>query len=192
MLMATTATGRASVGTAAAFLAVCACTSAPVTGDDGGTPTCFVAEESSFNGFHGWSSAPATNDAGVTDGVHGLGSMTVYWNEAPPHGAAAFPVGTLIVKETEESDPTKRTVFAMSKHGCGYNAPSGTSPGADGWEWVSLANNADGSVTLLWSGTVAPAGQTYAGMPVGDCNGCHAGAASNDHVWDSALQLSRF
>jgi hypothetical protein len=159
---------------------------------DGGAPACFDPIEASFNGFHGWMSADASNDGGVMDGVHGLGPMKVYWNKSPPHGSTTFPVGTIIVKETEQSDPTQRVVFAMAKEGCGYNAPTSSTAGALGWQWVSLQNNADGTVKELWGGPVAPAGQTYAGMPVGDCNGCHAGAAKNDHVWDSALQLSSF
>ena len=76
----------------------------------------------------------------------------------------------------------------MVKRGDGYNA----SPGANGWEWFSLQNNADGSVTILWRGLVAPPGQTYANQAIGDCNGCHTAAATNDDVWDSALQLTSF
>jgi hypothetical protein len=139
---------------------------------------------SDFNGFCSWSSAPATAANDAADGVHGLGPLTVYWNQPPPHGAHAFPVGTLVVKESQETDVTKRTVFAMGKTGGGYN-------GGNGWEWFSLAHNADCTVTLLWSGPMAPANETYAGVPVGDCNGCHA-TADNDMVWDTALQLANF
>jgi hypothetical protein len=155
---------------------------------DAGAPATFVAYESNFDDFHQWSSAPAAStgdDAG--DGLHGLGPLRVYWNEAPPHGADAFPVGTIIVKETEESDVTARTVFAMVKRGDGFN-----SGGANGWEWFSLIDNTDGSVSILWRGVVAPPGQTYSNQKIGDCNGCHLSAASNDCVWDDALQLSKF
>src|SRR5580704_6231499 len=93
---------------------------------DAGAPDTFVAYASSFDDFHQWSSAPAIAPAdagdGAGDGLHGVGPLRVYWNEAPPHGATAFPVGTMIVKETEESDVTLRTVFAMVKRGDGFNS----------------------------------------------------------------------
>lgn len=168
-------------------LLAAACSSSGASTSDAGAPTTFVAYASSFDNFHQWSSAPATAADDAGDGLHGLGPLRVYWNEAPPHGATAFPVGTIIVKETEESDVTQRTVFAMVKRGGGFN-----SGGANGWEWFSLLDDTDGSVTLLWRGVVAPPGQTYANQAIGDCNGCHVQAAANDSVWDSALQLSKF
>ena len=155
---------------------------------DGAAPAEFVAYASSFDGFHGWSTAPATAENYAGDGLHGVGPMEAYWNQSPSHGSASFPVCTIIVKETQESDVTQRIVFAMVKRGGGYNAP----PGANGWEWFSLQNNADGSVIILWRGLVAPPGQTYANQAIGDCNGCHTLAAANDSVWDSALSLSNF
>lgn len=161
---------------------------APEEGD-GAPLTEFIAYESSFDCFHSWSNtAPATSDNDAGDGLHGVGPLQVYWNQSPPHGSTSFPVGTIIVKETEEADVTKRIVFAMVKRGGGFNAP----PGANGWEWFSLQNNSDGSVQILWQGLVAPPGQTYADQAIGDCNGCHTLTASNDDVWDSALQLSNF
>jgi hypothetical protein len=75
----------------------------------------------------------------------------------------------------------------MVKRGDPYN-----SGGAQGWEWLSLQDNADGGAEILWSGVVAPPGQTYANQAIGDCNGCHEMAVENDYVWDSALQLSNF
>jgi hypothetical protein len=163
-------------------------------GDSGGSadgapeaPESCTAYASSFDGFHGWSTAPATTPADASDGLHGLGPLEVYWNQRPPHGATSFPVCTIIVKESQETDPSKRTVFAMVKNGDGFNGA-----GAVGWEWFSLLNNADGSVTILWRGLVAPAGQTYANQAIGDCNGCHKQVADNDYVWDSALQLANF
>jgi Cytochrome P460 len=164
---------------------VAACSSGNAA--DAGAPDTFVASAQSFDGFHSWSSAPAVapNDAG--DGLHGVGPLRVYWNASPPHGSTSFPVGTIVVKETEETDVTQRTVFAMVKRGGGFN-----SGGAVGWEWYSLQNNADGSVTPLWGSVVAPPGQTYANQAIGDCNGCHAQVADNDYVWDLALQLSSF
>jgi hypothetical protein len=159
-------------------------------GGTGADATAMTASEvvvgADFNGFCNWSSAPATAPGDASDGIHGLGPLVVYWKQPPPHGSPSFPVGTLIVKESQETDVTKRTVFAMAKVGGSYN-----SDGAPGWEWFSFAHNADCSVTTLWSGPAAPPGETYSGMPVGNCNGCHE-SADNDFVWDTALQLSNF
>jgi len=154
---------------------------------DAGAPDEFVPNETTFNGFHDWPTAAATAPGDASDGLHGVGPLEVYWNHSPPHGSTSFPVGTIIVKESEEADPTQRIVFAMVKRGGGFNAA-----GARGWEWFSLSNNADGTVMPLWGGLAAPIGQTYANQPIGDCNGCHAQVSSNDYVWDSALQLANF
>lgn len=167
-------------------LFVAACSSSASDAADGGAST-FVAYTQDFCGFHGWSSAPATAPDGANDGLHGIGPLTVYWNQSPPHGSTSFPVGTMIVKETEDADVTKRVVFAMVKRGGDYN-----SGGAAGWEWFSLQDGTDGCVTILWRGVVAPTGETYANQAIGDCNGCHTLAGDNDSVWDSALQLSSF
>jgi len=156
-------------------------------GGDAAAPTEFVAYASSFDCFQSWSSAAAVAPDDAGDGLHGIGPLRVYWNQSPPHGSTSFPVGTIVVKETEDADVTQRIVFAMVKRGGGYN-----SGGANGWEWFSLQNNADGSVNILWRGVVAPAGETYANQAIGDCNGCHTAASANDDVWDEALQLSSF
>ena len=153
----------------------------------GGAPTTCQVYASTFNGFRGWSTAAATAANDASDGLHGVGPLEVYWSQSPPHDSATFPICTIIVKETEEADLTKRTVFAMAKVGGDFNAT-----GASGWEWFSLQNNADSTESILWRGLVAPPGQTYANQAIGDCNGCHGQVADNDYVWDSALQLSNF
>lgn len=172
---------------AGALSSACSSGSSSGSGGSTGDPSTFVAYEQSFTGFQSWSSAPATAPGGANDGLHGVGPLTVYLNQPPTHGATAFPVGTIIVKETQDADVTQRIVFAMVKRGGGYNAD-----GASGWEWFSLQNNTDGTVNILWRGVVPPAGETYANQAIGDCNGCHVLASGNDSVWDSALQLSTF
>jgi hypothetical protein len=180
-------TTACSSGTAPTNVCPAAAAAAGDVGDGGLTE--FVAYASSFDCYQSWANtAPATaeNDAG--DGLHGVGPLQVYWNASPAHGSTSFPVGTIIVKETQEADVTQRVVFAMVKRGGGFNAP----PGANGWEWFSLQNNTDQSVNILWRGIVAPPGQTYANQAIGDCNGCHTLANGNDAVWDDALQLANF
>jgi hypothetical protein len=78
----------------------------------------------------------------------------------------------------------------MVKRGCGYNSAPGD---ADNWEWWSLADNGNCTMTMLWRGPVPPMGESYTGKPIGDCNGCHnMVGGDNDYVWDTALQLSNF
>jgi hypothetical protein len=153
---------------------------------DGGNGTTKLIEATAFNNFCTWSSAEAVAPGDASDGLHGIGPLRVYWNMTPAPGSTAFPPGMLILKSSEEADPTKHTIFAMAKVGGGYN-----SGGAVNWEWFSLQENADCTVNLLWN-TVPPSTETYAGQPIGDCNGCHTLAKDNDFVWDEALQLSNF
>ncbi len=176
-----------------AFAASLSCsTGSGDAADAGSSPLCNgwsepgVAFPANFAGFHSWSNEPAVGPDGSTDGLHGVGPLRVYWNAAPPRGSSEFPRCTIIVKETEETDVTKRTVFAMVKRGGDYN-----SNGA-GWEWFSLTDDADGTVQVLWGAPQPPAGETYANQAVGDCNGCHMLDKTNDGVWDTALQLSSF
>jgi hypothetical protein len=161
-------------------------TPAATPADDAGAPTVFVSQLPDFDGFCNWASAPASAPGDASDGVHGLGPLRVYWNKPPPHGATEFPVGTIVVKESEQADAGARVVFAMVKRA----APSAYNAAGGGWEWWSLQD--DGcSMSRLWRGPFPPATESYAGSPVGDCNGCHS-QADNDFVWDTALQLSKF
>jgi hypothetical protein len=149
-----------------------------------------VAFAPNFDGFHSWKTASATAPGGASDGIHGLGPLTVYWNASPPHGATQFPQCTIIVKESQQPDAGERTTFAMVKRDDGFN-----SGGANGWEWFSLQDNADGSgASILWGDVAPPAGEPYASTAAGDCNSCHTQSlpAKNDSVWDTALQLSNF
>ena len=190
---------RTSVALALALGAAAGCTVAPsAPGNDGGI---FVAFDSTFNGFHSWPSAVATPspnlppvdaggvgpDGGATDGGIHPPPETEYW-QLPPltPGSATFPIGTMIVKETNEADPTARQVFALVKRGGDFNPT-----GAVNWEWYELKNNADGSVVIGWQGYGPPSGSAdiYGGNPA-VCNTCHIKAAANDYVWSAALQLS--
>jgi hypothetical protein len=169
------------------------------SGGDGGTVACtidekaiFVSQTTDFTGFCNWANAPATAEGDASDGIHGLGPLRVYWNKPLPHACGEFPVGTIILKESEDTDPTKRTVFAMVKREARGNSDAYNSSGAAGWEWWSLIDNGDCTVSRLWRGTAPGSAEAYAGTPAGDCNGCHGIVKDNDYVWTSALQLSSF
>jgi hypothetical protein len=195
------ALGRASL--ALAFgVAAGGCTVAPsAAGTDSGI---FLAFESDFNGFHQWPhmaspAVPSPNlppvdaggvvpDGAVTDGGVHPSPQAEYWNRSPPHGSTTFPLGTIIVKETEEVDPTARQVLALVKRGGDFNPT-----GAVNWEWYDLTNNADGTVVINWNGYGPPmaSANIYGGNPA-VCNTCHIKAAANDYIWSAALQLSNF
>jgi hypothetical protein len=155
--------------------------------DDSGAPAVFVSQITDFDGFCNWSSAPAMAPGDAGDGVHGLGPLTVYWKKAPPHDASEFPVGTIIVKESQAADAGARVAFAMVRRASPavYNAAGG------GWEWWSLHDTGNCAFTELWRGPVSQGSDSYVGTPAGDCNGCHS-RTTNDFVWDTALQLSKF
>jgi hypothetical protein len=157
------------------------------SGGDSGAPTVFVSQIADFNGFCNWSSAPATAPGDAGDGVHGLGPLTVYWKKAPPHGATEFPVGTIIVKESQDADAGARVAFAMVRRA----SQSAYNPAGGGWEWWSLHDTGNCTFTELWRGPVSQGSDSYVGTPAGDCNGCHS-ETTNDFVWDTALQLSKF
>ena len=165
-------------------------------GPDGGP---FIAFAGNFKGFHDWpnqaEATPATTlppvDAaalsGPDGGVHPVPERE-YWNNNPPSGSAAFPIGTIIVKETEETDPTARHVFAMVKRGADFNAA-----GAVNWEFYELTNKTDGTVSVQWQGYGPTSASTdiYGGDP-NVCNNCHRQAITNDYVFGAALQLANF
>lgn len=179
---------------AAAALCGCRAGSSPAQPD----AQYFVAFAPDFYGFHAWPSAIAVRaptlpapdggfgDAGADGGLIHNGPLTVYWKQAPPPGSTSFPLGTIIVKETDDADITARQVFAMVKRGEGFNAA-----GASGWEWFELRNVDLDSDSIVWRGVGPPAGERYGGNPA-TCNDCHAQAAANDCVWSSALQLANF
>jgi hypothetical protein len=152
----------------------------------------FVPQPSDFTGFCNWPNAPAMAEGDASDGLHGVGPLRVYWNKSPPHGCGEFPVGTIIIKETEESVATVRTVFAMVKRNARGNPKAFNAGGAPGWDWWSLTDNGDCTMSKLWMGELPPAGESYTGTAAGDCNGCHGLAKDNDYVWSTALQLSNF
>jgi hypothetical protein len=192
--MSASTPGFIAIGLAASLGCV-GCGAQSGASGDAGSSEVFVAQVVDFVGFCHWSHAPATpaGDAGASDGVHAdAGPLTVYWNRPPPHAASQFPVGTIILKESQQANPAERTAFAMVKRsarGTAYNAS-----GANGWEWWSVQDMGDCTIgnMPLWRGPVAQGTDSYVSSPAGDCNGCHGRAVGNDYVWDSALQLSNF
>ena len=146
----------------------------------------FLAFAKDFEGFRTWTSTPA-GSATEPASTHTTGPRTVYVNREPKSGSAAFPVGTVIVKESADGPIESRTVFAMVKRGGGYNQD-----GAEDWEWFELLNRDDKTVSIVWRGVGPPVGEKYGGDPNGGCNGCHATSRNNDFVQTTGLQLDGF
>lgn len=149
---------------------------------DAGEPS-FVATQADFACYRDW-----TAFDGGTDAFDGLGlpdaQRTIYINKLPPPGSAAFPVGTIIVKDVANAQ-----TFAMAKRGDGFNPP------VDDWEWFELITAATDPPTacaplINWRGTAPPSGMVYGGQFT-QCNGCHEVASGNDYVAGSALMLSQ-
>ncbi len=157
------------------------------TGGDAPVGDSYLPIVSDFQGFRSWPSValPAQPARGE---VHLAAARRIYINRLPEEGATEFPVGTIIVKETEDTDVlADRKVFAMAKRVTdgSYNAT-----GARGWEWWELENVDESQVLKVWSGVGPPAGHEYGGDADGGCNTCHVGADENDFVFPGAIDLS--
>jgi hypothetical protein len=139
----------------------------------------FVAFGPDFQGFETWPSQKLDFPS-VTGSPHAAGPRTVFINHMPAPGATAFPVGTIIIKRTEEDGK----LLARAKRGGDYNAS-----GAIGWEWFELTPTTGGPVVIKWRGYGPPLGEAYGGDPKAGCNGCHKLAASNDYVLTPGLFL---
>jgi hypothetical protein len=169
----------------AGALAACSKTPAPPAAPD--SNETFVAFQPDFAAFRQW---PGVHDDGPTDdGTYPpqvLGPRTQYLNHAPPSGSKVFPLGTIIVEARENA---QALILAAAKRGGEYN-----SGGAEDWEWFELAEDPDTkAVSITWRGLGAPSGDTYGGIPAGDCNTCHVGCGYyDDYVCSPELQLVNF
>jgi hypothetical protein len=160
-----------------AIAAVAACGASPSPAP----PTVFVATIDDFRSFRSWPSMALTVEI-APGNDHLSGPRRVFINKRPPGGTSPFPIGTIVLKESGDGDPTTRDVFAMVKRGGDFNAS-----GAIDWEWFQLKNGADGSVTMLWRGVGPANGDAYGSDTTGGCNTCHQSAASQDFIFTADL-----
>lgn len=164
--------------------------------DVAATPTLASPERAvsaaDFLGYETWPSF----DRGVQGFVpaHPDGVTTVFVNRLPEHGAAEFPVGTIIVRQTEIGPRETWEVHAMVKRGGEYNPL-----GAVGWEYFDLRLSPEGEPrvpSILWRGE-GPENEgdgyaTAAGGVLLGCNHCHGAVPENDSVIGAELQLESF
>jgi len=170
--------GRMVLGALALALGASACGGGGAT-PSAGTGVPFIAYTKDFANYQSWPSNTIT-DAQPSGMTHVGGTRTIYINQLPAADATAFPVGTIIVKETAADG----RIFAQVKRGGGYNVT-----GALDWEWYELGIATNNAIGIKWSGFGPPAGEQYGGDPNGTCNSCHVAGQSNDYVMASWLIL---
>jgi hypothetical protein len=158
-----------------------ACSQAPPA-PRASAPTVFIADTGDFDGFRSWWSVAITADVAPGDS-HLNGPRHVFLKQHPPPGSKEFPVGTIIVKETDPGPITQRSVFAMVKRGGDFDPT-----GAKNWEWFQLANMTNGAESIVWRGPGPAGGGAYGTGPLGGCNACHESAASTDYVLTPELE----
>ncbi|MBX3155695.1 MAG: hypothetical protein KF773_06835 [Deltaproteobacteria bacterium] len=165
---------------AAVALILAACAGPDEPGPTGDT---FIAFTPAFRGFRGWTSFHS--DGPADDGTvspDALGARTLYIDPVPQSGAAAFPVGTIVIEARETGT---QNIFARVKRGGTYNTG-----GARDWEWFELIEQPD--LAIVWRGIGPPNGESYGGDP-NACNACHADrCAGNDFTCSPTLSLASF
>ncbi|MEW5849116.1 MAG: hypothetical protein AB2A00_09885 [Myxococcota bacterium] len=167
-------------------LGACAPAEEETTADDAGTAGVFIAQNVDFQGFQGWEKFPVMTNA--VDGGHAQpGNSTVYLNRRPPSGSTTYPVGTILMKITENGPAENWEIHAMAKRGGSYNRY-----GAPGWEWFELLMSTDGTQpVILWRGVEPPDGENYRdardGGFSGNCSACHGGVRDRDFVFTEGL-----
>lgn len=172
--------GRLDVRAPAVALCLAAAACGGAVAPSSGERFPFIAFGADFAGFRGWPSQ--SMESAVAQGsTHVSGVRTVYVSALPEPGATAFPVGTIIVKETQSDGK----LFARVKRGGGYNAT-----GAVDWEWFEIQEVSGGAIVVIWHGVGPPAGETYGGDPNAGCNTCHRAAPYNDYVLSPWLTLA--
>lgn len=143
--------------------------------EDTVTPsTEVIANDASFAGFMTWSKDATLKGADPALGgmAHGGNDSTVtrnvYYKNGQNPVSGVYPVGTTIVKHSENPTKTVNEFTAMVKRGGEFNKAQG------GWEYFMIG--ADGKI--------ADGGKMRgANLMNGMCAGCHAGAKNKDYIF---------
>jgi hypothetical protein len=136
----------------------------------------FVADDNTFKSFMSWpleatnqgpdpalGTAHAGNDSTVT--------RKVYVQNGQDIKDGSYPVGTLIVKHSQNPGSTVNEFTAMAKRGNDFNTTGGD------WEWFML--NSDGTIALDGNGNQMRGADLMGGM----CVMCHTQAIQKDYVF---------
>jgi hypothetical protein len=160
----------------AGTLFLSACSNDDETSDLDTKPQEFIANDDSFSGFQSWElvadhqgpdpalgAAHAGNDSTVT--------RYVYYKDDQERVNGAYPVGTIIVKESYNPDLSVHEFTAMVKRGHDFN------PSGGDWEWFVLAG--DGQIATDGDGNALRGADLMGGM----CIGCHSQASDRDFAF---------
>jgi hypothetical protein len=144
--------------------------------DDEDVKQEYVADDNSFKNFMSWP-LEATNQGPdpALGTAHGGNDSTVtrkvYFQNGQDPKDGTYPVGTLIVKHSQNPGSTVNEFTAMAKRGNDFNTTGGD------WEWFML--NSDGTIALDGNGNQMRGADLMGGM----CLQCHTQASSKDYVF---------
>lgn len=138
-------------------------------------PQEYVATDDSFSDFQSWQLAAQENgpDPALGPAHHGNDSTVtryIYFKDGQSASGGTYPLGTIIVKESMNTDMSVHETTAMVKRGNNFN------PGHNDWEWFMLAP--DGKIAMDGDGNPMRGADLMGGM----CNNCHS-AATTDYVF---------
>ncbi|MGE0635260.1 MAG: hypothetical protein AB7G44_06660 [Bacteroidia bacterium] len=137
----------------------------------------FIADNSTFANFMSWSlDATAQGPDPALGGMaHGGNDSTVTRNVYFKNGQdpinGTYPIGTVIVKHSNNPAGSVNEFTAMVKRGNDFN------PNVGDWEFFMLMP--DGSIASDTTGMEMRGASLMNGM----CGGCHSGASSSDFVF---------
>ena len=138
-------------------------------------PQEYIATDDSFTDFKSWELAAEKQGPDPALGMahHGNDSTVtryIYFKDSQTASGGNYPLGTIIVKESQNTDMSVHELTAMVKRGNNFN------PGGGDWEWFMLAP--DGKIATDGDGNPMRGAALMGGM----CLGCHT-AASTDYVF---------
>lgn len=140
-------------------------------------PDEYIADDNSFANFMSWPLDATTQGADPALGMAHAGNdstvtRNIYFKDGQDPVNGIYPVGSIIVKHTNNPSHTVNEFTAMVKRGNDYNTSGGD------WEWFML--NPDGTIA-----TDPNTGNDMRGADLmgGMCLGCHTVASSKDYVF---------
>lgn len=136
----------------------------------------FIATDQSFSDFRNWELVTENSGPDPSlDMAHGGNDSTVtrsvYFKDDQMPANGTYPVGTIIVKESQNPDNSLHELTAMVKRGNDFN------PAHNDWEWFML--EPDGKIASDQDGNKMRGAMLMNGM----CGGCHDQASSTDFVF---------
>ncbi len=138
-------------------------------------PTDYVADDNSFTSFMSWKLEKTNMGPSPSLGMAHAGNDStvvrkIYFKDGQNSVNGKYPIGTIIVKHSDNSNGTLKEYVAMVKRGNDFNKTGGN------WEWFMLMP--DGKI-----GSDNGMPMRGAGLMGGMCGSCHNAASSKDFVF---------